>query len=175
MFACFVFLRHVSCAPNVISVSGLTILDRPFISSNVYITHLISRWQNITRWWLASTFKKLGNTISILSVATMRYKTLEEMKGQSRIVNQETLITRHRTTTNKASKHMNFWFSSWVAGGNLLSNMKKITIWLASSGILDQLRDKYSKCRCCWNVVACEWKVYIGKIEIISLVLNINF
>jgi hypothetical protein len=37
-----------------------------------------------------------------------------------------------------------------------------------SSGISYQLRDIYSIYRCCWNVVAYEWKVYNGKSEIIS-------
>ena len=41
MLACFVCLCLVSCAPNVISVSGLTILDCPFISSNVNFLYRI--------------------------------------------------------------------------------------------------------------------------------------
>jgi hypothetical protein len=41
MFACFVFLRPVSCLRNVISVAGLTILNCPFISSNIYFLYLI--------------------------------------------------------------------------------------------------------------------------------------
>ena len=37
---CFVCFRHVSCLPNVASVSGLTLLDCPFCFSNVYSTTL---------------------------------------------------------------------------------------------------------------------------------------
>jgi len=50
--------------------------------------------------------------------------------------------------------------------------MKKITIGTTSSGILGQLRDIYSICRCWWNVATYKWKFHNGKIEIISLVVK---
>ena len=36
-----------------------------------------------------------------------------------------------------------------------------------------QLRDKYSICRCCWNVATFKWKSHYGKIDFTSSVAMI--
>jgi len=46
-------------------------------------------------------------------------------------------------------------------------------IGTTSFGIMDQLRDIYSICRCCWNVVTYKWKVHNAKIEIIPFIVKI--
>jgi hypothetical protein len=48
----------------------------------------------------------------------------------------------------------------------------EILIETTSSGMWDQLRDKYSICRYCWNIVTYKWKVYNGKSVIISFVVR---
>ena len=50
-------------------------------------------------------------------------------------------------------------------------SIKEILIGTTSSGIPNHLRDRYSICRCCWNVAIYKWKVHNGKIEIISSVV----
>jgi len=42
---------------------------------------------------------------------------------------------------------------------------------MESSGILDELRDAYSVCRCCWNVATYKWKVHNEKFETISFAI----
>jgi hypothetical protein len=44
-----------------------------------------------------------------------------------------------------------------------------------SSGISHQLRDIFSKCRCCRNFATYKWKVHNGKIEIISFVVMFRY
>jgi hypothetical protein len=67
MFACFVCLRPVSCAPNVISFSGLTILDCPFISSDVNVLyHIVATLQ-------CSAFYPLNATDNYYATAIFRY------------------------------------------------------------------------------------------------------
>ena len=46
---------------------------------------------------------------------------------------------------------------------------------IGNSGISYQQRYLNYICKYCWNVVAYEWKVYIGKNEIISLVLRFRY
>jgi hypothetical protein len=50
----------------------------------------------------------------------------------------------------------------------LAASIKVILIGTTSSGISYQLREIYSTCRYCWNVVTYRWKVHNEKIEIIS-------
>ena len=52
------------------------------------------------------------------------------------------------------------------------TSIKEILIGTTSSGISYHLRDRYSICRCCWNVATYKWKVHNGKIEIISFVVK---
>ena len=40
--------------------------------------------------------------------------------------------------------------------------------------IVSSERERYSICRCCWNVATYKWKVHNGKIKIISFVVKIN-
>jgi hypothetical protein len=48
----------------------------------------------------------------------------------------------------------------------------EILIGTTSSGISYHLRDIYSICRSCWNVVTYKWKVHNRKIEIITMTWN---
>ena len=64
----------------------------------------------------------------------------------------------------------NSWFSSFLVSSNPIS--RQSYDGTTSSGIVYQLLDIYSLCRCCWNDTTNKWKVQNGKIEIICFVLN---
>jgi hypothetical protein len=69
---CFVYLRSVSCVPNIFNVSGLSILVVPSVFSNVYMSiakkkkHLRVK-QYLKRFALFDLLKSLYSDTKILS------------------------------------------------------------------------------------------------------------
>ena len=57
---------------------------------------------------------------------------------------------------------------------SVASLLATILIETISSEILYKLRDAYTLFRCCWNVATYKWKVYNGKVEIMSFVLKFH-